>query len=160
MPTDTIEIPLTQGKVAIIDASDYELVRRYKWYASYHPDGNRWSARTTLYTPGRGCRALYMHHLIFSRKPVDHINRDPLDNRRSNLRDGPPTLQAVNKRPYKGKRFKGVCWHRRNGKWCARIRVSGQLVGLGFYACEEEAARAYNRAALKAWGSLAVLNPV
>ena len=41
---DVVEIPLTQGKVALIDASDYELVSPYKWIAWWN--GWNWYAVT------------------------------------------------------------------------------------------------------------------
>jgi hypothetical protein len=55
-------------------------------------------------------------------------------------------------------RFKGVSWCAKRGLWYACIRLDGRTKGLGLFADEETAARAYNAAALAAWGRFAFLN--
>lgn len=57
-------------------------------------------------------------------------------------------------------KYKGVSLVKKNGLWRASIRPDGASLGLGEYATEEEAARAYNRAALKYFGPETYLNPV
>lgn len=158
MPTATVEIPLTRGKVALIDRVDYPLVSKHKWHAHCTNRGY-WSARTTVRERGRG-RTLLMHHLITGYKPVDHINRDSLDNRRQNLRYGPQRIQNLNRGPLKGRKYKGAYWHKHLRKWQAVIEGPDGRKHLGTFGTVEEAALAYNAAALEAWGSLAVLNEV
>jgi hypothetical protein len=55
-------------------------------------------------------------------------------------------------------RYLGVIWHKPRKKWCARIRHNYVLNGLGYYDDEEEAARAYDAAALRIRGERARLN--
>lgn len=78
-----IEIPLTRGQVALIDARDSELVSAHRWTANPTPFG-AFYATTSI----KG-KTVYMHRLIVNPpkgKEVDHINRNSLDNRRENLR--------------------------------------------------------------------------
>lgn len=91
---------------------------------------------------------------------VDHGNRDKLDNRRANLRIATPEQNGANRTKFRSGEFssayKGVCRYR--GRWQAVIRVDGRLRRLGFFDDEGEAARAYDQAALDAWGPYACLN--
>ena len=77
---------------------------------------------------------------------VDHINRDPLDNRRANLRlvlPGGHGRNAQNRRSHKGSmsQYRGVSWDRTKGKWIARVYVHGRNVNLGRFDDEDEAGR-------------------
>jgi hypothetical protein len=78
-------IPIAGGKQALIDAEDYPLVRRYRWQA-----GDRGYSHTIHCYAGRRFH-IGMHRLVLllsskSESFVDHINRDPSDNRKENLR--------------------------------------------------------------------------
>jgi len=94
---------------------------------------------------------------------VDHINGDPLDNRRQNLRPATPSQNQANRTKYQGRRgvtsrYKGVCWHRKDKKWMARIYRDGKQIYLGGFDCEIEAAKAYDSAALEIFGEFALPN--
>lgn len=74
------EIPISKGKYAIVDDTDFEWLSRFKWHVD--SDG---SARKN----GKPGEPRLMHRLITDApagKEVEHINRNRLDNRRSNLR--------------------------------------------------------------------------
>jgi HNH endonuclease/AP2 domain len=104
-----------------------------------------------------------MHHLVLGRPPegyeTDHINRNGLDNRRSNLRFVTRSYNNQGKK-YEGKtsQYTGVSWYFRYKKWVALIRKDGKLHNLGYYEGEEDAARAYNEKALELYGSDAKVN--
>ena len=84
-------IPLTQGKVAIVDDKDYEYLNQWKWYA--HKKGNTYYARRSINYKLNGkkkTRTIQMHNIVLSKtdvsKEIDHKNHNGLDNRLSNLR--------------------------------------------------------------------------
>lgn len=146
------QIPLTQGKVALVDEEDYEMVSQFKWYA--HLAHNIWYARRSVHTPRQF--AIRLHRFILdapSDMQVDHINGDGLDNRRANLRLCTETENNRNARKKPGSsRFKGVHWHKASCKWCAAIQVNLRRLHLGLFDSEEAAHRAYCEASAKYHG--------
>lgn len=81
-----------------------------------------------------------------------------LDNRESNLRRATYQQNSFNRGPHKGRKFKGVFWFAKTSKWRAMIRVDGLLRGLGLFDLPEDAARAYDAAAIFHFGEFAWLN--
>lgn len=153
-----VEIPLSQGKVAIIDAADYELVMTRRWHAC-HVNRKHWYAYTSLGAGGR----LGMHQLLIQPAPgmwVDHKNGDGLDNRRSNLRETTPSGNNRNCRMQRNNSsgYKGVRKGHRPGYWRAIIYVDGRTIHLGGFTNLIEAARAYDAAARRYYGEFAKLN--
>lgn len=159
------QIPLTKGKVAIVDDEDFERVSRHKWLASR--GARTWYAHATEMQVVDGSKkrvTLAMHRIVLSPLPwqiVDHVNHDGLDNRRQNLRTcfkGENIANAPKKRtPYSSK-FKGVNWKKQQQRWVAQITAGRRVIHLGLYATEEDAAKAYDRAAIQYFGEFACLN--
>lgn len=153
-----IEIPLTQGVVAIIDDKDIDLIGQHKWYAHKRKGSNVYYAQTNIIEKGKR-KTLRMHWLIMGVKHVDHINHNGLDNRRKNLRFCNQSQNTANSRKRMGGKtseFKGVC--RKGEKYLAQITVDGIRYCLGYFYSEENAALAYDRKAEKAFGEFAYLN--
>ena len=145
----TKEIQLSQGKVALVDADDYDNLCKYKWHAVKSPKRkNYWRAcRVENY------KTISMHSEILQvpdDKFIDHINHNPLDNRKANLRECTITQNNWNTRPYgKTSNYKGVYWHTRNKRWRATVWKDGRQIFLGNFVDEHDAARAYNKAVLE-----------
>ncbi len=155
-----IMIPLTQGKVAIVDDIDADLVQ-YKWYAR--------RGRKTFYA-ARGiwfegkCIVERLHNVIGARLgiqgQVDHANNDGLDNRRSNLRSATQSQQQGNtlKRLNKSSKYKGVSRAVSINKWLVGIRINKRWEHIGYFDEEIDAARAYDKKALEYFGEYARTN--
>lgn len=88
---------------------------------------------------------------------IDHINRNPLDNRWCNLRLATSTQQKANTKvhrdTYSG--LKGVSWFKRDSKWRAYGRRGDKQIHLGYFDSKEEAYEAYKKFALNEYGEYA-----
>lgn len=150
---------LIGNKEALVDLSDFDLVKDYTWYAD--------KGANTYYavTEHKG-KKLRMHRIIMGvedkRQFVDHIDGNGLNNCRANLRIC--TSKENNRNAAKFKKatsiYKGVWYEKHCGKWRAHIRVNTKGINLGIFSLEEDAARAYNEAALKYFGKFARLNKI
>lgn len=98
----------------------------------------------------------------FPKHEVDHINRIKDDNRWSNLRECSKSQNRANCGPNKNNMsgFKGVTWNKRAKKWTSQIRFEGKYIHLGYHDEINEAAKAYNKAAIKYHGKFALLNEI
>jgi len=149
-------IPLNNSdKTVFIDKADFNRV----------VDGNVWVDDGSGYAIRRvsGSNTTEKMHRIITDAPegthVDHINRKPWDNRRCNLRVVNTQQNSFNKTKYSTNKtgYKGVSVHAVD-KYTAQITYSGKKVHLGVFTNKEEAALAYNEAAVKYFGEHAVLN--
>lgn len=171
MDDDVIRIPLRtrDGRVrawAIVDREDADLAE-LRWSLDHYGYAQR--TKHGADTPS-GCAREKIHRVVLSRavgralskdEQCDHISGDRLDNRRCNLRIATHGQNMVNKRGHGASLFLGV--HRDRRWWAARIRPLGSGSGglrlyLGKFTDEEEAARAYDRAAREHHGEYARLN--
>lgn len=161
-----MEIKLTQNSIALIDKEDAPLVKHYCWGLSCH---NYTRYAITWFTHpelGPSSYVIYMHRLILGAGPndvCDHINRNGLDNRRSNLRlctssqNGSAKIidSAGTRSGYRG------VWPSVTGqRWEAVIKHKRQRYFLGHYATPVEAAAARDIAAIELHGEFATLNNV
>ena len=155
-----LEIPLNRGKVVLIDASDWPLVKDYRWYA----DKNRhtWYARANVALPCGRRTTVLMHRIILRCEKGrwgDHRDGDGLNNRRGNLRPCEPQQNCMNRRVTGGtSRFKGVRFFKKTGTWTAQFGHDGASHHIGYFDIEEDAARAYDAAARRAFGEFAAVN--
>ena len=152
----TRRIPLTQGKVAIVDDEDAHFAEK-KWYAARQ--GHHFYAQRNS-TKGQERTTVRLHREILAAPGgvlVDHKNDNGLDCRRENLRLCTTSQNQMKRKNRKGhsSRFKGVCWHRAHRKWIAQIQTPRGKKHLGLFENEIEAAAAYDGAAVEFFGEFA-----
>ena len=146
------KIALTQGKHVIVDASDYDWLSTWNWFAVSM--GETWYARTN-YKDGGMWHTMQMHRLLTLCPKgliVDHINHNGLDNRKSNLRIVTRMGNSQNRRNHGLSQYAGVQWHEETGKWRARIRIDGKDYSLGLHHSELEAAKAHDALSIEKGG--------
>jgi len=153
------EIKLSQNKVALVDDEDYGFLNKWKWYAD--KDGNTYYAKRNTPCPDGKRRILLMHRLLMTPAPgqeIDHKDRNGLNNQKANLRVCTHGENRANSVCNNKTGYRGVCKY--GNKWQAQIRDykgKGKLY-LGTYGTPEEAAIAFNKAAIEKYGEFAVLN--
>jgi hypothetical protein len=141
-------VPLADGTEAIIDAEDAELVGQYNWSLSHG------YVVTNLPLGNGKRRTLLLHRLVMGDpegEMIDHIDGDTRDNRKALLRPATNAQNQYNQGipSHNTSGHKGVCWHKRDQKWQARIRHEGKSISLGYFTDVEEAAQAYREAAIR-----------
>jgi hypothetical protein len=143
---------LTQGYFTLVDDDDYTFLSQFNWHTLQGKHGKKYAGK------GRGGNCLKMHRVIMNTPDdmqVDHKDGDTLNNQKYNLRNCTNAQNTQNsikhKVGYKGVRYLGY-----KGGYMARIKQ----IYLGCFETPEEAAIAYNNAAIKYFGEFANLNKI
>ena len=155
-------IPLTQGRVAIVDAADAYGVAAVRWYAQQNVtryNGRVYKGRWYACRGGGGKLALMHRELCASPDEVDHINGNGLDNRRANLRPATHAQNLANRTNGRNRSgVHGVSWSTAERKWHASIQADGREYNLGNFSTIEEATQVRDAAAIRLHGEFARLN--
>lgn len=155
-------LPLTQGKVTLVDDDVYEWAKDFNWCACKM--GHRFCVVRNIRALNGKKVLSYLHREIM--KPdkgldIHHIDGDSCNNQRKNLTitTRSQNLQGF-QRPKKGKtsKFRGVRKRSDCQIWEARVWLASKQVYSAHFKSEEEAARAYDRAAWKFFGKFAQFN--
>ena len=138
-----------EGNSFLIDLEDYEIVSQYRW--NFNTD--YWKRRKNKNNPYR-----QLHRMIMKAKDdeiVDHINRNPNDNRKENLRICNENQNKRNRSLYKNNKsgFTGVYFNK--NKYLAYIRVNNKLIRLGSFVNKDDAIRIRLEAETKHFGEFA-----
>jgi hypothetical protein len=141
------QIALSQGKVALASAQDYDYLAQWKWCAQ--KSGNRFYA--VRHDKDDHKVIVSMHVSLLGSKlgfEIDHINGNGLDNRRTNLRHVTHRENQQNLHINKTSKYPGVCWHKANNCWKAYIRYHKHRHSsfLGYFTTQELAYEAYKHA--------------
>lgn len=173
------EIPLAgkmgAGLSAMVDDEDYDDLNQYHWTATFRTLKNRRRVLTAVsrhtnpadIENGITVSNIRIHRYLmgFPDKFVDHRDGNPLNNQKYNLRLVTNHQNIMNAKPNKHRRtgikYKGV--YQNTGypnRFSAKIGYKCKRISLGTYGSQEEAAMAYNDAAIKYFGVYAHLNVI
>lgn len=149
-----------KGRKILYDLEDAPKLVGRSWYLG----GNGYVATYDKKT--RKC--IYLHRYVFPKRikrglEVDHINRNTLDNRKSNLRLVRRGQNIANcRKRLSTHKFRGVffCKDKKVFRWAARISFRGKTTHIGYFSSEAEAAARYNAEALRLYGPNTYLNKV
>lgn len=153
-----VECVLPDGSGFIYDYNDFPNVSSHKWII----DANGYP-RTALGSNDQRGMYLYLHQLLLNPPEgmvVDHIDGNQLNNCRKNLRICSRTQNVRNSELSKNNTsgYKGVSFDKARQKWQAKITVCRKPIYLGRYDTVQEAADAYDEAALMYFGEYARTN--
>ena len=155
-PSDKSSLFTKKGARILIDADDYDRLRGYSW----HLDRKGYVVRSGDHPdrPGKKC-SIRMHREIFGLvtndpRVVDHIDGNPTNNRKSNLRICSAADNSKNRKISRNNTtgFKGVSWDPTRKKWTAKIRINRVLRNIGYFDSPEKAHDAYRVAAVELHG--------
>jgi hypothetical protein len=157
------EIPLTQGQVAIVDDVDYEFLMQFKWCAhrSYNrPQEKCRPIRNVKVDGKRTTRRMY--HDIADRMGleytiIDHIDQNPLNNCRSNLRVATNSQNLCNRGLQRNNTsgVRGVSFYKATGKYRGRVKIMGKEIHLGSFDTAVEASKVVEAARIEHMGEFA-----
>lgn len=144
---------------ALFSKEDLEFVISKRWYVG--------KFYNTFYViDGKSRLHTYLMNPIRNKQVVDHINRNGLDNRRSNLRICSFSENAMNITTQKGKLYKGINYrttgikYKENPKYVVRIIVNKKEHAIGSFTTLKEAILEYNRASEKYHGIFGIKHEV
>lgn len=140
---------LNTNKEFYFDLEDYDKIKDYCWY-----EAERHYVRHTINDKKNSYISI---HQVILCDGCDHIDRNPLNNRKSNLR---PCTQKENTRnrsipSNNTSGFIGVSFNKRNNKWFSYIKCDGILHRLGYYIDKDEAIKARLKAEKEYFGDFA-----
>lgn len=152
------EIPLTQGKVAMVDDEDFEYLSKNKWFCA--------KGRNTFYAQrrdGKNGPIIHMHRLIMNtsiNKEVDHIDCNGLNNQKVNLRNCTRIENSYNSRmkSTNQNKVKGISFAKWANMYRVQLKTNGKRIHVGYFKTIFEASSAYNKHVLQTRGAFAKIN--
>jgi hypothetical protein len=159
LPTDYSVVKtvsrIISGKCVTVDAQDAHLLDEYGWFYD--------SGYVKACVLGNNRLRVRLHNLILPPSAgleVDHRDQNTCNNTRANLRLSTRSQNLANRRKFKNcsSPYKGVHFHKTTGKWRVVIHKDGRAQHIGVFTDQIEAARAYDREALRLHGDFARLN--
>lgn len=132
------------------DLEDFDKIKNYCWNEHILSGGYH-----TLEARDSNTNKLIRMQWLICGKYHDHINRNPLDNRKRNLRPASKNENNQNHKKFINNTsgFSGVNWHKGLHKWHARITVENKRIHLGYFDNKRDAIITRLMAELKYYGT-------
>lgn len=156
------QIPLTQGKFALVDDEDYEELSKLKWHL--HKGKSVFYAATNAKDESGKWKLFLMHRVILKLTnpniKCDHKDGNGLNNQNSNIRICNLCENARNSRLPKNNKsgYKGVSFNHRLNKFMSTIGCNSKKIHIGYFDNKKDAALAYDIAARHFHGEFSRLN--
>ena len=137
-----ILLPSSPNTLVLIDDEDFDRVNEYSWHINKYVEAVIYNKMKKKYFN------TLLHRFIMNAQKdqrIDHIDRNPFNNQKSNLR--PCTNQqnlwntALPKHNTSG--YKGVSWCKRDKRWYSAIILKGKHIHLGCFTDKYNAFLAY-----------------
>lgn len=151
-------------KECLIDDEDYNWIKNeFNVYLQKSKKSYYVNCRRKQRPAGK---KLKLHRAIFSKyfalndkEILDHIDRNPLNNQKNNLRIATFSQNCINRTKSEEctSFYKGVS-RDKNGRWDSRLKQNRRYIHIGIFDNERYAAIAYDLVAQKKYGNFAVLN--
>lgn len=125
------------NKEFYFDIADYDLISKYLWYEYI----NKYTGYHSLRTRDRETRKTILMTSLLGCKFYDHIDHNPLNCRRNNLRIATQQQNAMSKSKMKNNTsgVAGVMWDKRKEKWVSYLTIDGEKRQLGEFDDKEKA---------------------
>lgn len=121
------------------DLEDYDKIKDYCWREVVDKHSGYRELKSHDAVTDRDVRM----HQLFGLSNYDHIDRNPLNNRRNNLRKATIQDNNRNRGLFKNNTsgVMGVNWENKRDRWRARIYIDKHRLELGFFVNKEDAIR-------------------
>lgn len=151
-------IKLSKGYYAVVDDEDFERLNKFKWSYAYG-----YAIRTIKGNGEKKSQTIFMHNEVLEKingMQTDHKNRNGLDNQKENLRHATESQNKANRSKRLGtvSGYTGVYFEKKTNRWRARYQAFNIRKTIGYFSTPEEAAMAYDKAMVEAFGEFAVTN--
>jgi hypothetical protein len=165
------EIKLTKGQITLVDDEDYDFLNKWKWDAILHNNNyivSRYDKES--YKHNKKIKTIYMSRVIMKTPrnlECDHVFHNTLDNRKfievngelkQNLRNCTHSNNCVNRKQPTSTGYRGVTFHKATDKYMVQLKAKGKRYYLGVFTDIIEAAKKYDKHAIKHFGEFATLN--
>lgn len=138
--------------IILVDDEDYDRLIEFRWL---------WAKGLICRgIPCSGKRKPIANEIMRQSGTIDHEDRNPFNNQKSNLRFCTQQQNCQNRTKIQNtsSKYKGVVYVKNRKKWRACITLNGNKIYLGSYILEEDAAKAYDRKAVELFKEFACLN--
>ncbi len=148
-------VDLTQGQVTLVDVEDLEKIGEYRWHASWQPSKKAYYVIANVKRDCGKRTTINIGRLIMDAEKgfmIDHIDGNPLNNARDNLRSCSCAQNNLNR----GKSITNTSGHKgiqfRRGKYEISTRTNGKYHYIGSSKSFDEAVEMYESAAKELHG--------